>query len=59
MASARLTCIQGWGFAACATVVFECRVGLKLRLVFDVEPDVLAFNHLGTHDQIRKLLKNR
>jgi mRNA-degrading endonuclease YafQ of YafQ-DinJ toxin-antitoxin module len=39
--------------------VFECRVGLKPRLVFDVEPDVLAFNHLGTHDQIRKLLKNR
>ena len=39
--------------------VFECRVGLKLRLVFDVEPDVLACNHLGTNDQIRKLLKNR
>ena len=39
--------------------VFECRVGLKLRLLFDVEPDVLAFNHLGIHDQIRRLLKNR
>jgi mRNA-degrading endonuclease YafQ of YafQ-DinJ toxin-antitoxin module len=39
--------------------LFECRVGIKLRLVFDAEPGVLLFSDLGTHDEIRKILKNR
>jgi hypothetical protein len=34
-------------------------VGLKLRLVFDAEPGVLSFSDLGTHDEIRKIIKNR
>ena len=50
---------SGLGIRHLRDRVFECRVGLKLRLVFDVEPDLLAFNHPGTHDQIRRLLKNR
>ena len=50
---------SGLGIRRLRDSVFECRVGLKLRLVFDVEAGVLAFNHLGSHDQIRKLLKNR
>ncbi len=39
--------------------LFECRVGLKLRLVFDAEPGVLSFSDLGSHNEIRKILKNR
>ena len=48
----------GLGIRRLRDSVFECRVGLKLRLVFDAEPGVLSFSELGTHDQIRKLLKN-
>ena len=39
--------------------LFECRVGLKLRLVFDAEPGVLSFTDLATHDEVRKIIKNR
>ena len=36
---------------------FECRVGLRLRLVFRGERGVLTFIAAGDHDKIRKLLK--
>jgi hypothetical protein len=39
--------------------LFECRVGLKLRLTFDAEPGLLSFNDLGTHGEIRNIIKNR
>ncbi len=47
------------GFGGCVAVSSKCRVGLKLRLIFDAEAGVLTFTDLGTHDQIRKLLRNR
>ncbi len=50
---------SGLGIRRLRDSLFECRVGLKLRLVFDAEPGVLTFNDLGTHDAIRKLIKNR
>ena len=49
----------GLGIRRLRGSLFECRVGLKLRLVFDAEPGVLSFSDLGTHDEIRKILKNR
>ena len=36
---------------------FECRAGLRLRLVFRGERGVLTFTAAGDHDAIRKLLK--
>lgn len=49
---------SGLGIRRLRDSVFECRVGLKLRLVFYAEPGVLSFSDLGTHDKIRSLLKN-
>ena len=50
---------SGLGIRRLRDTLFECRVGIKLRLVFDAEPGVLSFSDLGTHDEIRKILKNR
>ena len=49
---------SGLGIRRLRKSLFECRVGLKLRLLFDAEPGLLSFSDLGTHDEIRKLLKN-
>ena len=50
---------SGLGIRRLRSSLFECRVGLKLRLVFDAEPGVLSFSDLGTHDQIRKIIRTR
>ncbi len=50
---------SGLGIRRLRDSVFECRVGLKLRLVFNAEPGVLSFSDIGTHDEIRKIIKNR
>jgi mRNA-degrading endonuclease RelE of RelBE toxin-antitoxin system len=50
---------SGLGVRRLRDSLFECRVGLRLRLVFDAEPGVLSFSDIGTHDQIRKLLRKR
>lgn len=49
---------SGLGLRRFRESLFECRVVLKLRLLFDAEPGILSISDLGTHDQIRKLLKN-
>ena len=36
---------------------FEMRVGLELRLIFKVEPDSVIFVFAGTHDDVRRFLK--
>lgn len=50
---------SGLGIRRLRASVFECRVGLKLRLIFDAEAGVLSFTDLGTHDQVRKMMRNR
>ena len=50
---------SGLGIRRLRGSLFECRVGLKLRLVFDAEPGVLSFTDIGTHDEIRKLIRKR
>ena len=50
---------SGLGIRRLRDSLFECRVGLKLRLTFFVEPGVLSFSDVGTHDEIRNLIKNR
>ena len=49
----------GLGIRRLRDTLFECRVGLKLRLVFDAEPGVLSFSDLGTHDEVQRIIKNR
>lgn len=37
--------------------IWEARVGLGLRLVFGMQPDLLALVRVGSHEQIRRFLK--
>ncbi len=50
---------SGLGIRRLRDSLFECRVGLKLRLLFDAERGVVSFSDLGTHDEIRSIIKNR
>jgi mRNA-degrading endonuclease YafQ of YafQ-DinJ toxin-antitoxin module len=38
--------------------IFEARLGLGLRMIFTFDGSVLNFHRLGSHDEIRKYLKN-
>ena len=38
--------------------VFECRAGLKLRLLFRQNGNVLEFFFVGNHDKVRRLIQN-
>ena len=49
----------GLGIRRLRSSLFECRVGLKLRLIFDAEPGALTFSDLGSHDDIRKIIRNK
>jgi hypothetical protein len=39
--------------------VFECRAGLSLRFVFRDTPDAVTAVHLGNHDEVQALIRNR
>jgi mRNA-degrading endonuclease RelE of RelBE toxin-antitoxin system len=38
--------------------VFECRAGLKLRLLFRQSADTLEFFFIGNHDEIRRIIQD-
>lgn len=40
-----------------ASGIWEARVGLGLRLVFALEPDRLTLVRVGSHDDIRRYLR--
>lgn len=42
-----------------AKTIFECRVGLDLRLVFKRAGDALVFDFAGNHDEVEGYLRNR
>ena len=55
---------SGLGIRRLRDSLFEYRVGVKLRLVFDADSVsitgvVLSFSDLGNHREIRKIIKNR
>jgi len=47
----------GLGIRKLVTNFFEMRVGLELRLVFKVESEAVIFAFAGTHDEVRRFLK--
>jgi mRNA-degrading endonuclease RelE of RelBE toxin-antitoxin system len=47
---------SGLGIRRLRNSLFGC-VGLKLRLIFDADPGVLTFTDLGSHDDVRKIIK--
>ena len=52
---------QGAGIRKLGADLFECRAGLRLRLLFKAnKPErELVFFEVGDHDEIRKVLKER
>jgi hypothetical protein len=49
--------ILAWAFRRLRRNYFECRAGLKTRLIFRAERGVLHFVAAGDHDEIQKFLK--
>jgi mRNA-degrading endonuclease YafQ of YafQ-DinJ toxin-antitoxin module len=47
----------GLGIRKLASRYFEMRVGLDLRLVFRLDPETISFVFAGTHDEVRRFLK--
>lgn len=37
--------------------IFEARVGLGLRLVFALQPELLALARVGSHEEVRRFLR--
>jgi len=48
---------SGLGMRQLQSGVYEVRVGLHLRAVFTRQSDVLMVELLGTHDQVRRYLR--
>jgi hypothetical protein len=48
----------GIGLRKLEDALFECRSGLKTRLVFELLPDgSIYFHMMGNHDEVLKFLK--
>ena len=52
---------RGAGIRKLGADLFECRAGLRQRMLFKVEKKKreLIFFEIGNHDEIRRLLKSR
>ncbi len=48
---------RGLGIRKLSPTLFEIRVGLDIRLVFQNRPDVLLFLMAGNHDEVQKFLR--
>ncbi len=40
-----------------ASGIWEARLGLGLRVVFALEPDLLSLVYVGSHEDVRRLLR--
>lgn len=41
-----------------ASGIWAARVGLDLRLVLALQPDLLTLVHVGSHDEVRRFLRS-
>lgn len=48
---------SGLGIRKLRTDLFECRVGLALRILFRASPDALIVRFIGSHDEVQKYLR--
>ncbi len=47
----------GIGIRKLRAKIFECRAGLRLRLVIREMPEELRAEFLGTHDEVKRYLR--
>jgi len=50
---------SGLGIRRLRENIFEGRLDLKLRLVFEAQRGLLSFTGMKSHDDLQKMLKNR
>ena len=48
----------GLGLKKLTEDIWEIRAGIRLRILFTIEGDLLTWGIVGSHDQIRKFLKS-
>jgi mRNA-degrading endonuclease YafQ of YafQ-DinJ toxin-antitoxin module len=48
---------SGLGIRKLRADLFECRVGLSLRILFRASPDALILRFIGSHDEVQKYLR--
>jgi len=48
---------QGLGIRRLRKDIWECRAGLKIRILFELKDDRLSFIFSGSHDQIQRFIK--
>jgi mRNA-degrading endonuclease RelE of RelBE toxin-antitoxin system len=48
----------GTGLRALRSGVYECRLNLRQRLVFTLEPGSLYFHFMGNHEEVNRFLKS-
>ena len=49
----------GIGIRKLRADLFECRVGLALRVLFRASPDALIIRLVGTHDVVQRYLRGK
>ena len=49
---------QGQGLRRLHDNIWEIRMGLALRVLFELGKDELTFIFVGTHDEVRRFLKS-
>ena len=47
----------GLGLKKLRKNIWDVRVGIKTRVLFTLNPDLIIFVFIGSHDEIRKYLK--
>lgn len=48
---------SGLGIRKLRADLFECRVGLALRILFRASPDALILRFIGSHDEVQRYLR--
>jgi hypothetical protein len=49
----------GLGIRRLSKTIYECRTGLKWRLVIEAQKGVLTFDFAGNHDQVLTYLRGK
>ena len=48
---------QGLGLRRLRGIIWEIRVGLTYRILFELKKDTITFAFIGTHDEVKRFLR--
>ena len=49
----------GLGVRKAGAKLFECRAGLRLRILFTADPETITAHRIGDHDEVKQWFKSR